>query len=405
MKMESAVKSHRAGRKWLFPARGLGFLGFALCATLNLAAQNGRAQDGPVQDGRAQDAQIQEGSSARIYHAEGVDFSLSLGGERTIFPAEAAGGGVNLERSGIVSTGAGTFLEIQLVPSGTVIKLSENTSLIYNGIDGNGKFADLGLLYGRIRLVTGSGTNSAGTYSAGMYSVVIRCEGISARIKQGDFGLDYILDPGNRNPSPRPLFRLYAFRGGAEVFSYGQGGSPVSFGGARSLTVEGGGCLSLDVSPSYTYAERKPLGRDISDYWRLHNFAGYPPLSLPDTAIAAASEGSSPGSAGETGPGNANSPSTVRSPGTAEAAVPDQLAGTVREQGSTKSNPNKQAALITGLILTASSLAVQGFCYSQLGTSNDARARSYYTAAYVPLGVGLASILAGILFNPPPASR
>ena len=97
----------------------------------------------------------QTGSGARIYHIEGTDFELTLRNERTILQAGALSGGViNLERSGIVHTGPGTFLEIQLIPSGTVVKLSENSSFVYNGFDETGRFEDLGLLYGRMRVVT-----------------------------------------------------------------------------------------------------------------------------------------------------------------------------------------------------------------------------------------------------------
>jgi hypothetical protein len=100
----------------------LTFCGVILFAPLNLAAQNGRAQD----TGR------RSAESAFIYYAEGNDFALILRGEQTVFPAEAARGeGIILERSGIVNTGAGTFVEIQLVPSGTFITALTKTGALW----------------------------------------------------------------------------------------------------------------------------------------------------------------------------------------------------------------------------------------------------------------------------------
>ena len=109
------------------------FLGLALCVAFNAAAQDG---------------------GATIYHLDGQNFTLTVRGERSVIGADTVRNrAVNLERSGIVHTGSGTFLEIQLAPSGTVIKMSDNTSLVYNGYDSSGGFMDLGLLYGRIRVV------------------------------------------------------------------------------------------------------------------------------------------------------------------------------------------------------------------------------------------------------------
>ena len=336
----------------------------------------------------------QEGSYARIYYAEGVDFALTLGGVQTIFPAGLARGeGINLDRSSVINTGAGTFLEIQLIPSGTVIKLSENTSFIYNGIDDNGKFVDLGLLYGRIRVVTGYGMNFTGQGAdpEGAYSIVIRGGGVSARIGEGDFGADYFLEPGLWNSASLPQFRLYSFRGSAEIFPYGTG-APVYFGGARNLALEGRECLSLDISPSYTYAEKKSLDGDISAYWNLHNFAGSPPVSGPDINIAEAPDGM---------PGGLNY--YAYPPAAGDVSVPaarTQAAG--NSQGITRlpTNRNKHIALAVGLFLTASSVAVQGICYSRFSVTGDELTRSYFFAAYPSLGLGLVCTLVGILYNP-----
>ena len=332
--------------------------GLVLCAAFNLAAQ--------------------DRGSAGIYHVEGRDFSITLNNERTIFPGASAGaGGIRLEPAGIVHTGAGTFLELQIAPSNTVIKVSENTSLIYNGVDGTGNAPDFGLLYGRIRVISGNG-------SAAANPVVIRSEGVSARIKEGDFGIDYLLDPGSRSSTQRPVFRVYAFWGSAEIFPYGKEGSPAQFGGLQSLAVGEWESLSLDISPSYTFAEKTPVGAEIVSYWTLHNFSGTPPGYMPSTTIAE--------------PGGA--PAPVQSSPLAGTDAPIEPNLQTQARPDAVKNRGKNMALAMGIALTVSSVAVQGICFSQFDTSRWEAARLYFPMAYGTLGLGLITTLVGILGNP-----
>ena len=344
-----------------FLTLGLIFMGFAFCAAPELDAQDGRARDGV---------------SARIYHLEGNDFSLTLNDEQTSFRQETVrGDGINLERTGIVHTGAGTFLEIQLIPSGTVIKLSENTSFVYNGFDENGKFIDLGLLYGRLRVVTN-----------GMNTVVVRSGAVSARIEDGDLGVDYFLRPGDRNSVQRPPYRFYVFRGSVEVFPYGQGREQAQFGSAQSLAAEKRESLTLEISTSYTFADKQPLGKDIIAYWRLHNFAGSPPLQMPDVAIAEApSEPPQP------------SPPEVVFQTSYITQEPEII---YVESSSRRDNRAKNSLLSIGLFLTASSMVVQGVAYYQSDIFSNDTARDFHTWSYIPLGLGFITTLVGILINP-----
>ena len=348
------------------------FCGLILCLLLNFSALNLAAQ---------------EAESARIYYAEGTDITVTLNGDRSDISADTVrGAGVNIVPSGIVHTGSGAFLEIQLLPSGTVVKLSENTSFIYNGIDETGKFSDLGLLYGRMRIVTGTRQNSAGTNS-----VVIRGGGVSARIEDGDFGVDYILEPGGQNFTARPIFRIYAFRGGTEVFPYRNMGIIANFGGAQSLTAGDGEILSLDVSSSYTFAERKPMDRDILAYWRLHNFTGPSPLPMPNTEIVLAEPAAPQPAAGT----EASQPPVI----TASAYVPPPTI-VYQQVPSRTLNRKKNVCLIIGLSLTASSLAAQAVTNFVFDIENDPIPRNIYMGAYGTLGLGLVSTLVGIIFNP-----
>jgi hypothetical protein len=328
---------------------------FVFCAALCLGAQE---------------------ESARIYHAEGTDFTVTLRGERIVFSAESVWReGINLEPYEVVQTGTGTMLEIQLIPSGILIKLAENTSLTYNGIDSSGNFAELGLLYGSIRVVTGIGANS----------VAVRGGGVTARVGNGDFGVDYVIEPDIRNSAMRPLFRVYPFRGRAEVFPYGRD-TIAYFGGAQLLAVEQGESLSLDVSSPYTYAERKALGREKSDYWRRNDFSGRSPLPIPDTGIAYNDTVPVYGSPPFFQPPAASGPRTV----------PEQLV--------IARNRQKNIALTMGLVLILGSLGVQEVS-SRVGTAGNSTAENLYNGAYATLGLGVVTTLAGIMFRPLPSAR
>ena len=348
----------------------LGFFpGLFLCVALNAGAQ-------------------EEG--AMVYYLEGASFALTVGNERSVFPDEMVRGkGVSLERTGIVHTGAGAFLEIQLIPSGTVIKLSENTSLVYNGVDETGGFVDLGLLYGRIRVVSGDGMGAA--------PVVIRSGGISSRLEKGDMGTDYILEPGDRNSIPRPLFRIHVFAGNAEVFPYGRAGPQPYFGGTQTLSAENGESLSLDISSSYTFAEKTPLSEEAAYYWNYYKFAGSSPLPMPSTAIAMAPEETvyvAPAPTPPPPPSMGNSIIVPYIPDTANQPLP-----------SITSNRTKNIVLAIGLALTLSAAAAQGVTYFKYDINSNRTANTIFTASQVPLGVGIIATLGGLLYNPSPGRK
>ena len=367
-------------------------LGLALCMTISIASIS--AQEG----------------GARIYHLEGSDFALTVQGERTIFPKEAVNSeGIKFERTGIVHTGPDTFLEIQLIPSETVIKMSENTSLVYNGIDATGGFEELGLLYGRIRVVTGG--------KMGASPVVIRSGGLSTRLESGDLGVDYVLEPGDRNAIPRPLFYIHAFRGSAEVFPYGRGGPQPYFGGAQVVKAEEGESLTLDISSAYTFAEKKSLNMDLADYWRTNNFNGPSPLPMPFTIISGGV------------PAVAVAPVVpIAPPVPAPAALPEPAAPTVSSVFSEPAEPEVDVAQQTapsvfvsfdtlgqkpsvnqrtknisigiGLALTFISAVAGGYTYAKYDVSKDSTANNIFTAAQIPFGVGIITTLGGLLYNP-----
>jgi hypothetical protein len=322
----------------------------------------------------------QDSASVVVYQAEGSDFSLSSRGEPRMFnPEEAASGGLTLSAGDLIQTGGGSFLELQLLPSGTLIKVSENTTFAFNGYDLSGRFADFGLLYGRIRLVSGTG--------GGNKTVVVRSANISVRIEEGDLGIDYVMEPlaRGRGGTPKPMLSLYGFGGKAEVFPFPSEGSPVQAGDIKSIVVGKGEFLFLEIASPMVFAERKALAGDIIDFWERHNFSGTPPLAMPPVTL--------PGIPGGT-------EVTQAPPEVPEAVVQDNPFDSVDYPALTRARAVKNTALVTGLLLTAGSVTVQGLAYSKFDTKNDALARNLFTAAFAPMGVGIFTILAGILYNP-----
>jgi len=217
---------------------------------------------------------------AFIYHAEGRDFVFSRQGRRTVFTAASVQtGAIMMNPSELVQTGPGASVEIQLVPSGTVIKLMENTSVVFNGVDINERFAEFGLLYGSIRVVSGEARYT------GINSVIVRGGGVSAQLSNGDMAVNYV-QQDMLGLVLRPQFLVHNFRGNVTVFPQGMEGVNIAhFGTAQSLIVNEGETLSLEITDVHTLVERDALSDEVIDLWISHNFAGSPPVPMPNTAI------------------------------------------------------------------------------------------------------------------------
>ena len=315
-----------------------------------------------------------------IYHAAGGEFDINLRGTRNVFQA-TGNTAVALETSGAVITGPGTSLEMQFLSSGTVIKVSENTSLQYNGFDRVGRFDDIELFYGRIRVVNGDGT------------LVVHGGKASVRMREGDFGLDYLLEPVTRPPVPLPQFNVYALKGSAEVFPYGLSGSPLGSGNA--LTINEGECLSMDISSAQTYVVKRDLDRSILDYWALHGFTGNSPRPMPNMHIVMASDS-------EPEPELAAAPEIIFETVVIQAAQTGTDSRTrSRRETTVTSNRGKNITLGIGIFLTTASAAAIVVTHPQFDIfPNRDLARNINNVAYVPLSMGLFTILGGILYNP-----
>jgi hypothetical protein len=324
---------------------------------------------------------------ARIYYVMGNDFVLTVNGMRNIVTvADMNAAGIALNRSDMIQTGAGVSLELQLIPSGTVIKVAENTSLVYNGFDANGRFTDLGLLYGRIRLVTGTGL--------GEKTVVLRAGNISVRMNEGDMGADFAIDPAFHlgQAAALPQLTLYNFRGSAEAHPFIGGNDTL-----KPLPLTKAESLSLEINPPFIYSGRRPLEEDIIGFWKRNNFIGYPPLPMPDTTLPELFPVMAQQAPAEPVP-------VVEIPVVVELepqAEDLDLGGWQAEMNwYKKAYRHKTAFLVAGFALTVIGVGAQTYAYTQFDGERDSLARTIYYSSYGSIGLGLLSFLAGTLYNP-----
>ncbi|MDR3168107.1 MAG: FecR domain-containing protein [Treponema sp.] len=318
---------------------------------------------------------------ARIYHAEGTDFILAVGEQRNIYRPDSLGaGGLTLNPRDMIQTAAGSFVELQLIPGGTVIKAAENTSVVFNSAGGEGAPASFDLLYGRIRIIRGA--------EEGNRDLVVQSGNAVVHVREGDIGLDYILRPGlslTGNGISLPLLRIYGFSGIAELVPRmtreGSGTlSPAGDSGGEQalIRVKEGETLALEVLSGLSFTERKPLGRDIVDYWARNNFNGAPPLKKPESALVFFSD-----------------------------APPDnQIRYTPPDYTSlVKPNRVKNWGIAAGLLFTAVGVGLQSYGRFRIASNKDAYAESLINAGFAPLGLGFLTLMVSLIpRSVPPAA-
>jgi len=224
----------------------------------------------------------------KIYFGSGENFLISSGNYQESLPVpRGTGDDIDLKRGDVIQTGMSTSLEIQLIPSGILILIGENSSLIYNGFDEPGRFIDLNLLYGRIRVVTWkkevSPTETAAAAGTKPVAVAIRGGIAAVRLSEGDIGVEYFLAPSmQEGDPPRSLLRVYDFRNGSLVFPYDAFGKPTV---SQTITLEEGDCLFMEVISSLVFSERKALDKSLIRLWEADGFQGRAPLGMPDLRL------------------------------------------------------------------------------------------------------------------------
>jgi hypothetical protein len=216
-----------------------------------------------------------------VYFAEGGDFVLAAGGQRTVYRPDSIGeGGFSLHEGDILQTGPGSFVEIRLMPRDMVIKAAENTSLAYH-VGGNGVSLDLD--YGRIRLSQGEGGEGRGE------PVVVRAGTAEFIFRRGDMGLDYMVVEGALVAQRDPVLRAYVFSGAADLIPLAtispEAGASA---GAVVFPISPMEMVALEIKSPLSYVERRPLDSGIINYWNRHKPAGFSPVADSPAAAHAA---------------------------------------------------------------------------------------------------------------------
>lgn len=113
--------------------------------------------------------------------------------------------GMRLLPGDLVQTGPGTYLEIQLIPSQTIIKIAENTSFRITGL-AQASGSTLDVVYGRIRAKVDA--------TLGKPGFAIRGQTAVAGVRGTEFGYDVIATPGIGN---EPSSQIYCLSGTVKV--------------------------------------------------------------------------------------------------------------------------------------------------------------------------------------------
>ncbi len=159
-------------------------------------------------------AQNQE-SFAFIIYAEGFDMSIYRNEELTTYDVLVDDViGMPLLPGDLVQTDAGTFVEIQVMPSRTVIKVAENTTFEIEQIGGEGG-GTFNMSYGRVRARVERLTRSDPFQIRGLTAV--------AGVRGTDFGYDLVVE---REAAQELQTKVYVFEGEVDVTEPVRGAAP-----------------------------------------------------------------------------------------------------------------------------------------------------------------------------------
>jgi hypothetical protein len=295
-------------------------------------------------------------SGWRVYQTEG-EIALTIRGNRTVYRnGSPESQGIVLNSRDMIQVSSGRA-EIQLASSAsasrgdyTVIKLSENTSLLVDSLE-NGEVS-LELLYGRLRAVNGTASPS----------LTIRSGNSSVTIREADAAVDYVTRPG----ITQPILTIHCFKGQGELVPLVQARD------SAELPVRAGETLTLEYRVPFSYVERKALDVQALSYWEKNQFSSSAPLAMPITDLHQASQ--------ETDLGESEDSSY-------ELPVLDA-------RGRTRKN----GYIVTGLIFFAAGAVLQG--HGHLGSHNTTTKDILFYGGYGVMGLGTAFLLSATIYNP-----
>jgi hypothetical protein len=268
-------------------------LAFFCLLAVRFAAANGFAQNSA------------DSVEAKLYYAEGADFVITSRGQRIVYQADNPGDFV-LGKADMIQTGAEGTLEISLVPSnagpdaGILVKIADNTTFAFNGIEEKTGTISLKVFYGRIRVKTRDGASQQVLVQAGNGNVYFQ---------KGDFGLDFVIHPDTTLTGAvynQPYLRFYAFSGSGSL-GIVNADTPIP-----RVQVAENETVSLALFTPLSLVQRNPIDAESINFWEKNNFRDTQDIAVIPAPTAQTDVAAS-GLAGET---------DVAAPDSAELSTP-----------------------------------------------------------------------------------
>ncbi|GAB1484013.1 hypothetical protein MASR2M78_28300 [Treponema sp.] len=233
----------------------------------------------------------EERVGGEIVYAEGRDFSVVHKGIPRVYEVSGPDTlGLALEEGDLVQTGSKSFVEIQLFPRGSLLKLAENTSLLIRKIGVEQQEVSLDLVYGRVRAKVAR--------LSGSESFSIRSLGAIAGVRGTDFGIDALIHPSMPNQiasTSKPLLRAYCFSG--ELAVQTPSSDLAKDKTQNPVELKANDMLTIDTSSSSVLIEKKSIEPSIISFWSMNEFKALPPLPAPESnPLLSSIETSSPAS-------------------------------------------------------------------------------------------------------------
>jgi len=226
-------------------------------------------------------AQSQERPFAVIVYAEGDRITLYRDGALNQYDVLLDSVvGLPLFEGDLVQTDPGTYLELQTVPAGTLLKVAENTTFQLSTLGEESGQGRVQLTYGRIRAKVQKVTGTA--------PFAIYGRGVVAGVRGTDFGYDFVAE---RSGATVPVTQVYCFEGAVEVSAAPSPASAGETGGTEKTTASSivihadqmvsvahlpwtaettdGGGDSTEPQPPF---KTDTLAPEIRSYWSTNDF-------------------------------------------------------------------------------------------------------------------------------------
>lgn len=197
-----------------------------------------------------------------IIYADGREFSVIRDGRQAVYDLAADGAvGLPVYQGDTLQTGPASYLEIQLLPSRSVVKVAENTIFTVAGLSSDGT-GTLDLTYGRLRARIAQLSGEA--------QFQIRAVGAVAGVRGTDFGFDRVAQQTVAGLSEA----VYCFDGEIEVELRGESAS----GAAQPLLVKANEMVNVARRDAGAKAElvRVAVSAGIRQFWTAREFVEEP---------------------------------------------------------------------------------------------------------------------------------